>query len=98
VRIEVTFAADDAGAVVGDVGLLEAGIADGLFHRHMRPARALAQEALAMGARLYRMSVEPDQELVNAQYGPALATWQSLKRAVDPRGLCNPGLLSLPAD
>ncbi len=60
--------------------------------------RTLGQEALAMGARLYRMSVEPDQKLVNAQYGAALATWQSLKRAVDPRGLCNPGLLSLPND
>ena len=37
---------DDAGARVGNVGLANAGIGDGLFHRHVVPARAFAHEAI----------------------------------------------------
>lgn len=54
--------------------------------------RELAARALAAGARLYMMSIEPDQSLVRAQFGAAFSKWAELKQTVDPAGLCNPGL------
>lgn len=56
--------------------------------------RDLAALGIDLGARLYLMSVEPDLARIRTSVGPAWDRWVSLKRAVDPDGLCNPGLLA----
>lgn len=58
------------------------------------PAREIAAEAIDAGGRLYLMSVEPDRERLARQFGDAWPRWQRLKAALDPLGLCNPGLLT----
>lgn len=55
--------------------------------------RDLAALAIDLGGRLYMMSVDPDRDRIQRQFGPAWSRWLELKRAVDPAGLCNPGLL-----
>lgn len=55
--------------------------------------RDVATMAIDAGARLYLMSVEPDRGRVLRQFGSAAAVWEGIKRRVDPRGLCNRGLI-----
>lgn len=55
--------------------------------------RDLARRAISAGGSLYLMSVEPELDLIRRQFGDRWSTWLSLKRSVDPQGLCCPGLL-----
>jgi FAD/FMN-containing dehydrogenase len=61
--------------------------------RYLRSMRQLAQLAVEAGGSLYLMSVEPSHELLRRQFGDRWSRWQALKQAVDPHGLCCPGLL-----
>jgi FAD/FMN-containing dehydrogenase len=56
--------------------------------------RELGAMALDAGARLYLIGVEPDTpNFLEQQFGSHLDTFKKLKAQVDPKGLCNPGLL-----
>jgi hypothetical protein len=62
--------------------------------RFVEPMATIAAAAIDAGARLYPMSIEPDRERLERQFGAAWKPWLALKQRVDPLGLCNPGLLT----
>jgi FAD/FMN-containing dehydrogenase len=67
--------------------------------RALVPAlRGIGELALAAGARIHLMSVELDSpRFLERQFGgPIAARLRALKAQLDPRGLCNPGLVAGP--
>lgn len=61
--------------------------------RYLPSLRQLSALAIQEGGCLYLMSVEPEREVLRQQYGERWQRWCAVKDAVDPLGLCCPGLL-----
>jgi FAD/FMN-containing dehydrogenase len=67
-------------------------MASGEVAAFLPPLEAIGQRAIALGARIYLMSIELGG--LATQLGVEHARWRALKAEVDPKGLLAPGLLT----